>query len=289
MKTYLRHRILNVVDVKELIALEYLDFEGKYSEYAETHDFWEICYVQCGEIELSLSGKKHPVSQGQVILIPPDKKHSYSSATGNASKAFVICFESFSHALKPLGERCFSLDCALLDCMSKIISECALTFRMNENELLEVLPSPAFGGQQAIILLIEYFLICLLRRLSTEKNAGIVFLSGEKFYADLVDVVIRFFRDNLHEKLSLDDICNKFNYSRSFICKTFKQQTGETLFSCFTRLKLEEARRLLEQTDMTVTKIAATLGFKETKYFDALFKKHTGMSPLAYRKNIKER
>ena len=40
---------------------------------------------------------------------------------------------------------------------------------------------------------------------------------------------------------------------------------------------------------MTVTKIAASLGFKETKYFDALFKKHNGMSPLAYRKNIKER
>ena len=38
MKTYLRHRIQNVVDVKELIALEYLDFEGKYKEYVEKHN-----------------------------------------------------------------------------------------------------------------------------------------------------------------------------------------------------------------------------------------------------------
>jgi len=41
MKTYLRHKVLNVVDIKELTAIEYLDFEGKYKEYVEKHDFWE--------------------------------------------------------------------------------------------------------------------------------------------------------------------------------------------------------------------------------------------------------
>ena len=49
MKTYLRHRISNVVDVKELIVFEYLDFEGKYKDYSESHDFWELCYVEKGE------------------------------------------------------------------------------------------------------------------------------------------------------------------------------------------------------------------------------------------------
>ena len=42
MKTYLRHKICNVIDIKDLIALEYLDFEGKYRDYVEAHDFWEL-------------------------------------------------------------------------------------------------------------------------------------------------------------------------------------------------------------------------------------------------------
>ena len=50
MKTYLRHKIQNVVDIKGLVALEYLDFEGKYGDYVESHDFWEIVYIDRGQI-----------------------------------------------------------------------------------------------------------------------------------------------------------------------------------------------------------------------------------------------
>ena len=52
MKTYLRHKSMNVIDIKELAALEYLDFEGKYGNYEEKHTFWELCYVVKGEAEL---------------------------------------------------------------------------------------------------------------------------------------------------------------------------------------------------------------------------------------------
>ena len=43
MKTYLKISPLNVIDVKALVALEYLDFEGKYKNYTESHDFYELC------------------------------------------------------------------------------------------------------------------------------------------------------------------------------------------------------------------------------------------------------
>lgn len=78
MKTYLRHRILNVIDVKELIALEYLDFEGKYSGYSENHDFWEICYVEYGCVTLTLEDNTHSLTEKQIMLIAPNTKHSYS-------------------------------------------------------------------------------------------------------------------------------------------------------------------------------------------------------------------
>lgn len=283
MKTYLRHKICNVIDIKELIALEYLDFEGKYRDYAEAHDFWELCYVTEGNIQVLLDGDSLPVARQQLVLIPPNKNHAFLSENGNSSKAFVVCFDSFSQALLPISASVFERDAVQTGCMETIIRECATTFCMNELGLLEVLPAPLFGGQQALLSQLEYLLISLIRRMSEQKNPGIVFISDDHFHAELVNLILRFLRKNIHQKLSLEDLCKTFNYSKSFLCKTFKEETGQTLMDYFNALKIEEAKRLLTQSNRSVTDIAGSLGFREVKYFDAIFKKSTGMTPVAYR------
>jgi len=283
LKTYLRHSIQNVVDVKDLTALEYLDFEGKYKDYSELHDFWELCYVEEGKIVLSLDISSVTLSAGTIFLIPPNRNHSYSADGGNKNRAFVVCFESSSQALKSLVEIPITPGDAERAAIKSVIEESQSTFYMNENDHLEALPSANFGGQQAILLQLEYLLIKLLRRLSSEKNAEVVFLDGKQFYSDLADVLLRHFRDNLGARLSLSDIADKFSYSRSFLCKTFKEETGESLMSCFNRLKIEEAERLLRETDKTINEVAISLGFSDAKYFGALFKSHTGASPTEFR------
>lgn len=289
MKTYLRHSIHNVIDVKELIALEHLDFEGKYKDYTEKHDFWELCFVEKGEVTLFFEGKEERLTKEELILIAPNKTHSYHSHKGNENRAFVVCFESFSYSLKGLAGVKLSLDTTELDCVKKIVDESVNTFRMNEREHLEVLPSPSFGGQQALMLQLEYLFISLLRKLSVAENSAIEFFDGENFHADLVNAVVLFLKDNVNRKISLEEISSKFNYSRSFLCKIFKIHTGETLITYFNRLKIEEAQKRLRKTSQSVTDIAFYLGFHEVKYFDALFKKVTGLSPNAYRRQgIKE-
>ena len=283
MKTYLRHRVCNVIDIKELIALEYLDFEGKYRNYVEAHDFWELCYVVQGQISLYLDDVHMPLTDHQLILIPPNRKHAFLSEAGNVNRVFVVCFDSFSQGLLPVSGNAFSPDPLQLTCMERIISESATTFRMNESGHLEILSDPLFGGQQALMLQLEYLLICLVRRMSVEQNSGIVFFSDENFYADLVNAILRFLRKNVHQKLSLDEICGKFSYSKSFLCKIFKEHTGETLIACFNRLKMEEAARLLTESAQSITAIAGALGYPDVKYFDAIFKKHTGLTPVSYR------
>jgi AraC-like DNA-binding protein len=187
--------------------------------------------------------------------------------------------------LKALSGVIFSADSEMTYCIRRIIEECKNTFRMNENELLELLPSHSFGGQQAIILQLEYLLIRLLRQLSAEKNSRVVFLNGENFYPDLVKIIAGYLKNNIEKKITLDDVCERFNYSRSFICKIFKEQTGQTVITYFNRLKTEEAKKLLSETKMSVTEISEALGFSEAKYFGMLFRKQTGTSPLSYRES----
>ena len=282
MKTYFRLRVMNVVDVKELIALEYLDFEGKYKNYEEAHNFWEMCYVEKGEITLCANGKTQTLSAGHLAFVAPAVTHSYASEKGNDSRAFVVCFDCSSKAMKLLDDAPLFAG-ELSDCVSKIVLESQTTFRMNEKERLEVVASPSFGGQQAVLLQLEYLLICLIRRASASNLSEIVFLDDEKFYGDLVQDVMQYFQENVYRKLSLQDLCEKFNYSRSFLCDVFKRETGQSLFACFNQMKVEEAKTLLLQTNLSVTEISAKFGFAELKYFGALFKKSTGFAPSEYR------
>ena len=196
----------------------------------------------------------------------------------------VACFESSSSVLKTLGGARFLSDPVFKDIMKRVIEESGNTFRMNEEEHLETLDKPNFGGQQAIIIQLEYLLIRMIRDLSAQKNSGIVFLNEESFYSDLSNVVLKFFEEHIRDDLSLDDICKKMNYSRSFMCKTFKKQTGETLMGCFNRMRIRKAEKMLDQTDRRVTEIASYLGFSEVKHFGALFKKYNGVSPSEYRR-----
>lgn len=95
-----------------------------------------------------------------------------------------------------------------------------------------------------------------------------------------------FLREHLRERLSLDMVCRHFNYSRAFLCRLFKEQTGQTIMSYFNTMKAEEAKRLLNSTAMSPGEISAFLGFRELKFFDEMFRKHTGFSPTGYRQQI---
>lgn len=289
MKTYLRHKIVNVIEVKELIALEYLDFEGRYKEYEEQHDFWELCFVEKGEITIRGGAEEQCVVAGEILLIPPNQRHAYLSKTGNDNRVFVVCFECSSQALKSLSGKAFRVSKVQEACLKRLIEESVQTFYMDENGLLATASSPNFGGQQAILIHLEYLLICWIRQLSLEDNFGVVFLRNEKFYVDIAEIIIEYFQQNISKKLSLDDICEKVNYSKAFLCRIFKAQTGETLLSCFNRLKIEEAKRLLKETELSVETISQELGFLESKYFSAVFKRLTGVSPTVYKSQFLNR
>lgn len=131
--------------------------------------------MESGAITLTLEGNRVPLKNGEIFFIPPDKTHAYAAERPGESSVFVVCFETFAYAVKTLGEIIFPRNDSLKDCVNKIIDEYKNTFFMNEEDHLEVLAEPNFGGQQAIILQLEYLIICLLRKLSAEKNPEVVF------------------------------------------------------------------------------------------------------------------
>ena len=101
---------------------------------------------------------------------------------------------------------------------------------------------------------------------------------------DLVVNVKNYIHKNRNRDITSDDICRELNCSRSLVSHQFKTQTGMSLREYLTKLRLKDAKTLLENSNLTVTDIAFTVGFGSSNYFANVFKKEIGMSPNSYRK-----
>lgn len=88
---------------------------------------------------------------------------------------------------------------------------------------------------------------------------------------------------HIEEKLSLTNICAEIGYSKSWLSRKFKRETGMTVSDYIAQQKVERAKELLVSGNRHVQEIVDLLGFQSHSYFSNLFKKHTGVSPGEYR------
>ncbi len=79
--------------------------------------------------------------------------------------------------------------------------------------------------------------------------------------------------------LSADQIADQFNLTSSYINRIFKQQTAMSISGYINETRLQRAEKLLRETDLTITQIAAQAGFSSMGTFFRLFKKHFGQTP----------
>ena len=93
------------------------------------------------------------------------------------------------------------------------------------------------------------------------------------------------FLNEYHTNIALSDLCDHFGRSKSHISHMFKSSSGMTIREYCNNLKLEDAKKLLSGTDLSVTEIAFDVGFNDASYFVHLFSKKYAITPLQYRKS----
>jgi two-component system, response regulator YesN len=89
------------------------------------------------------------------------------------------------------------------------------------------------------------------------------------------------------EDMSLERLANRFFFSREHISRKFKQETGMTLSKYITKLRIDQAKRWLKESDESIFSISTMLGYQDEKYFSKLFKKEVGITPFEYRNGEK--
>ena len=117
-------------------------------------------------------------------------------------------------------------------------------------------------------------LACLLTNADTRTS--------ETSYDDYVKAAIDYMQSHYSYRISIQEVADYVGVSRSHLFRAFQQCKQQSPKEYLTSLRIEEACRMLDDTHLSITVIANSLGFDNSLYFSKVFRKAMGCSPTEY-------
>jgi len=136
-----------------------------------------------------------------------------------------------------------------------------------------------FGRETAVF-------CCKVFQIEMDRNSQSAFsiFTGQKSHDDeMVQQAQAYIENNLHEKISVEQLSSRLAVGRRNFDRRFIKATGNTPVEYVQRVKIESAKKTMENTRKTINEIMYEVGYSDVKAFREVFRKITGMSPLAYR------
>lgn len=284
---YIKHKIANLITINKIVTIHYYELDREFSFEGESHNFWEIVYVDSGKVEIMANNRRLSLKQGDAVFHKPNEFHTLRAAE-TAANVFVISFVCSSRSMDFFKNKTVSIAPKLKKYISTIIEEYNQTFNyMSASDVKLVLKeNPAIGGQQMIRTHLEQFLIMLIR--SEQQNRELrIFPSRESMENHLVTQMLHIIEEKIYQNVSVHEICENLNYSRAYLSGIFKTATGFTLLEYILMLKIKEAKKLIREDKYNFSQISDILSFDNPHYFSRVFKRITNMTPTEYKKSVK--
>lgn len=92
-----------------------------------------------------------------------------------------------------------------------------------------------------------------------------------------------FIEENFSHDISLDDVSRIVDISPYYFSKLFKEETGENFIEYLTNIRIEKAKQLLSNKEISIKSICVATGYSDPNYFSRIFKKQVGITPTEYR------
>lgn len=117
-----------------------------------------------------------------------------------------------------------------------------------------------------------------------KSQSPFIMFNGQKNHDDEpIRKAQEFIEQNITEKISIDELADKFAIGRRHFDRRFKKATNNTAGEYIQRVKIEAAKKQLESSNKNINEIMYEVGYNDAKTFRNLFKKLTGLSPVEYR------
>ena len=284
-------QVKNDIEIEGFHNIYYFEFGKNHYHPTEKHEFWEMVYVDKGKILANTNGNICTLEEGQAIFHGPGETHAHVSDKEVSNNLLVVSFSCKGICAEYFSGKIFNLDKTGKMLLSLFIGEAKNALGNISGDFHSCEPlvfnDTSFGASQLMKYHFAELLIKLYRGGISDvhrRNEEVSRRTGEN--NDFVEKVIKYLEDNVYSEVTLDDICNTFFVRKSRLSVVFKQHTGKSPMHYFKNLKTEEAKKLLREETLPVSRICEMLGYSGIHNFTRSFKAATGFSPTGYRKSV---
>ena len=254
-----------------------LEKEGGWAEEPHSHSFSELVFIADGTGTVLCNGKEYPVGRGDLMIYGPGDVHCEESSVSDPMEVLFLACDRIrisgieddriipaQFGCRFHGEPVYGI---LNTCFRELIGE------LEGRELLytEI-------AQSIFRTLIMY----VFRLVDTTHDIA-PYIEMNR----IIDSATAFIERNFRKNLTLDSVAEACFTNKYYLSHLFSQVRKMTVWDYILERRVEEGKRLLAETGMTVAEVAEKSGFRDPGYFGRVFRKATGMNPSAYRKKCR--
>ena len=248
-----------------------------WKEEPHTHPFCEIIYISQGNCIIECNGQEYSARKGDIVLYNAGTLHCERACTDESLSFlfFAVTNLKFSHA-----ERDMPLDHGASPVLTP--NAYAQDFQFLFHALLREARERRRYGNEACKSLSNAILCLVLRLLSGKEEK---YLSPNETYLRSREYIDMYYRTIQ----KVDDVCKAMYVSRYYLTHLFKEYAGISPLHYILDKRIEDAKKMLKDTDLSVEEIAFSIGYAEPNSFINYFKKRENKTPASYRKQERDR
>ncbi len=108
----------------------------------------------------------------------------------------------------------------------------------------------------------------------------------EERSGNILKTAMNYINDNFQKDISLDDVSRVVNISPYYFSKIFKEENGLNFIEYLTNVRIDKAKKLLEDSNLSIKEICLSCGYTDPNYFSRSFKKNVGVTPTEYKEKF---
>ena len=291
---YTKQSFERLFHVEKIITLFYMEMSKDFHYDGESHDFWEMVYIDKGQMICTADKNRFLLKSGEMVFHKPNEFHNLSGDQQTAPNVSILTFQCRSRAMHQLEGKIFKLKPEEKDILSRLFAEGMATYRLldERNPLLQKLvklENAPYGSSQVVKNLLELFLIMLCRNTDvvTRRERRSAMIDGVDVPYHIKEI-LDLLQENLYGRICVGDLAARLGKSESTIKQTFATFRSDGIIHYYNEMKIREAKKLIRQGQYNISQISDLLGFESPQYFSRCFKKFTHMTPREYKASIRE-
>ena len=235
------------------------------------HDSLELLYVIEGNAIVTYDSERIPVTKGEIVIVNSNVLHDIYAKTD------------------------IHFYCLILDrkfCVLNYLDTTTVFFNkhINDKEICSLLEqfvcefyNYEFVSRSQLLRSTALRLLAILKANHTVKN-----LNSENTNTTAVEIknTLSYIHTHYQEKLTLDTVASVVGLSKYYLAHEFRKHVGVTIIDYINHIRCENAKRMLQENQMSIAEISTSCGYPNPPYFTKIFSRNTGMRPNEYRKRM---